>query len=168
MAIDAIARVNQILKRPVAESDPMKVRSATEPLPGGEPYKVEALFARGVARGLPEPTVAHLVGQYGSEVPSLYDIAAEWPNLKEPVHPHHGAIGAEVIHAVRKEYARRLDDVLFRRLSIAHETPDAGLAAVETVSRLMGRELGWDDSRRREEADRYRELARAIPRGRRL
>ena len=168
MAIDTIARVNQILKRPVAESDPMKVRSASEPLPGGEPYKVEALFARGVARGLPEPTVAHLVGQYGSEVPSLYDIAAEWPTLKEPVHPHHGAIGAEVIHAVRKEYARRLDDVLFRRLSIAHETPDAGLAAVETVSRLMGRELGWDDARRREEADRYRELARAIPRGRSL
>ena len=168
MAIDVIHRIGQILKLPVGEPDPMKVRSATEPLPGGEAYKVEALFTRGVARGLSEPTVAHLVGQYGSEAPGLYDIADEWPHLKEPVHPHHGAIGAEVVHAVRREYARRLDDVMFRRLSIAHETPDAGLAAVEPVSKLMGRELGWDDTRRREESDRYRELARAIPRGRSL
>ncbi len=168
MAIDVIHRIGQILQLPVGEPNPMKVRSATEPLPGGEAYKVEALFTRGVARGLSEPTVAHLVGQYGSEAPGLYDIADEWPHLKEPVHPHHGAIGAEVVHAVRREYARRLDDVMFRRLSIAHETPDAGLAAVEPVSKLMGRELGWDDTRRREESDRYRELARAIPRGRSL
>lgn len=168
MAIDVIHRIGQILQVPVGEPNPMKVRSATEPLPGGEAYKVEALFTRGVARGLSEPTVAHLVGQYGSEAPGLYDIADEWPHLKEPVHPHHGAIAAEVVHAVRREYARRLDDVMFRRLSIAHETPDAGLAAVEPVSKLMGRELGWDDTRRREESDRYRELARAIPRGRSL
>lgn len=168
MAIDVIHRIGQILQLPVGEPNPMKVRSATEPLPGGEAYKVEALFTRGVARGLSEPTVAHLVGQYGSEAPGLYDIADEWPHLKEPVHPHHGAIAAEVVHAVRREYARRLDDVMFRRLSIAHETPDAGLAAVEPVSKLMGRELGWDDTRRREESDRYRELARAIPRGRSL
>ena len=168
MAIDAINRVREILQLPVVDSNPMKARSATDPLPGGDAYKVDALFARGVARGLSEPIVAHLVGQYGSEVPGLYDIADEWPNLKEPVHPHHGAIGAEVIHAVRTEYARRLDDVMFRRLSIAFETPDAGLAAADPVSRLMGRELGWDDPRRREEADRYRELARAIPRGRTL
>jgi glycerol-3-phosphate dehydrogenase len=168
MAIDVIGQVCQILKRPAGELDPMKARSATESLPGGDAYKVEVLFARGVARGLSEPIVAHLVGQYGSEVPGLYDITGEWPHLKEPVHPHHGAVGAEVLYAVRQEYARRLDDVMFRRLSIAYETPDAGLAAVDTVSRLMGRELGWDDTRRREESDRYRELARAIPRGRGL
>ncbi len=168
MAIDTLRRVNQILRLPAIDPDPMKSRSATEPLPGGDAFKVDALFARGVARGLSEPIVAHLVGQYGSEVPILYDVTSEWPHLKEPVHPYHGAVGAEVVHAVRTEYARRLDDVLFRRLSIAHETPDAGLAAVETVSRLMGKELGWDDTRRREESERYRELARAIPRRRRL
>ncbi len=168
MAIDAIRRVTEILGLPAIDPDPMKARSATEPLPGGEAYKIEALFARGVARGLTEPVVAHLVGQHGSEVPGLYDIAGEWPHLKEPVHPHHGAIGAEVVHSVRTEYARRLDDVMFRRLSIAHETPDAGLAAVDLVARLMGKELGWDETRRREESDRYRDLAQAIPRRRSL
>ena len=117
---------------------------------------------------LSERTVAHLVGQYGSEVPTLYDFIAEWPELREPVHPRHGAIGAQVVHAVRREFARRIDDVMIRRLSLGSETPDAGLAALDTVSRLMGRELGWDESRRREEVERYRELASAIPRGRTL
>ncbi len=49
----------------------MKARSAIEPPPSGEAYKIEALFARGVAHGLTEPVVAHLVGQHGSEVPGL-------------------------------------------------------------------------------------------------
>lgn len=169
MASDVVDQVRAILDaRPVARSDPMKSRSATEPLPGGDAYRIEDLFARGVARGLSEPTVAHLVGQYGSETMAIYSLVSEWPELKEPIHPLHGAIGAQVIHAVRHEYARRLDDVLARRLSLTHETRDAGLDAAESVARLMGRELGWDDERRQQEVDRYRDWVRAIPMGRTL
>ncbi len=167
MGIETLDLVAGLLSRPSA-GDPMKTRSATEPLPGGDAYSIETLFAQGVKTGLSEPTVAHLVGQYGSETTGLYDLVREWPNLTGTLHPLHGAIGAEVVHAVRHEYARRLDDVLLRRLSVGFETPDAGLAAAEGVARLMGRELGWDDERRRAEVERYREVATAIPRGRSL
>ncbi|MCC7134478.1 MAG: glycerol-3-phosphate dehydrogenase/oxidase [Gemmatimonadales bacterium] len=167
MGVETANLVAGLLGRPTV-ADPMKTRSATEPLPGGDAYTIDALFAEGVKTGLSEPTVAHLVGQYGSETSTIYGLVREWPTLTETVHPLHGAIGAEVVHAVRHEYARRLDDVLFRRLSVGFETPDAGLAAAETVARLMGRELGWDDDRRRAEIDRYREVAGAIPRGRAL
>ncbi len=168
MAFTAIDQVQISLGVKPIPQDPSKSRSATEPLPGGDAYRVETLFARGSGRGLSERTVAHLVGQYGSEVPTLYEFIAEWPELREPVHPRHGAIGAQVVHAVRREYARKIDDVMIRRLSLAYETPDAGLAALDGVSRLMSRELGWDETRRREEIERYRELASAIPRGRTL
>ncbi|MDX2057566.1 MAG: glycerol-3-phosphate dehydrogenase [Gemmatimonadales bacterium] len=167
MGVETANLVAGLLGRPTV-ADPMKTRSATEPLPGGDAYTIDALFAEGVKTGLSEPTVAHLVGQYGSETSTIYGLVREWPTLTETVHPLHGAIGAEVVHAVRHEYARRLDDVLFRRLSVGFETPDAGVAAAETVARLMGRELGWDDDRRRAEIDRYREVAGAIPRGRAL
>lgn len=168
MALDAVDQVQRRLGTEPARQDPSKTRTANEPLPGGDAYRVETLFARGSGRGLSERTVAHLVGQYGSEVPALYDFIAEWPELRDPVHPRHGAIGAQVVHAVRQEYARRIDDVMTRRLSLAYETPDAGLDALEAVSRLMARELGWDEARRREEVERYRDLASAIPRGRTL
>ena len=167
MAIEVIQKVAEGLGKKVS-ADPMKARSAIEPLPGGEPHDLERLFATGVGAGLSEPTVAHLVGQYGAEASTLYDLVKEWPQLKEQIHPLHGAIGAQVVHSVRHEFARRLDDVLLRRLSVGYETPDAGGAAVEQASILMGRELGWDDSRRREEVERYHEVASAIPRGRSL
>jgi glycerol-3-phosphate dehydrogenase len=169
MATEVVDLVKgKIEGRPAKRTDPMKSRTATEPLPGGEPVRTEDLFTRGVARGLSEPTVAHLVGQYGSETQELYRLVAEWPDLKEPVHPIHGAIGAQVVYAVRREYARRLDDVLFRRLSLVHETPDAGVAAIDRVARLMSRELGWDEDRRRQEIERCRDLVAAIPMGRPL
>jgi glycerol-3-phosphate dehydrogenase len=168
MGIETVDRIAPLFNRSDSKTDPMKARSALESLPGGEPYKQETLFGGGVKRGLTEPTIAHLVGQYGSETPLVYELVRDWPALKEPVHPHHGAIGAQVIFAVRREFARRLDDVLLRRLSIGFETADGGIAAAEPVSRMMGRELGWDDVRRREEIERYREITTAVPRGREL
>jgi len=169
MAVEVVDRARARLDRgPLRRTDPMKSRTATEPLPGGEPIRTEDLFTKGVAKGLSEPTVAHLVGQYGSATPELYRLVSEWPQLKDPVHPQHGAIGAQVIHAVRQEYARRLDDVVFRRLSLVHETPDAGVAGVERASRIMARELGWDEERRRIEVERCREQIATIPTGRPL
>ena len=169
MAVAVVDQVRAALDgRPPVTTNPKTTRTATEPLPGGDPFRLEDMFTRGMARGLSEPTVAHLVGQYGSETPAILLAVDESPDLRQQVHPLHGAIGAQVVHAVRHEYARRLDDVLFRRLSLVHETPDAGLAAAEPVARLMGRELGWDEPRRGQEIERYRELVREIPTGRTL
>ena len=169
MAVEVVDHIKAKLDgRPLVVSDPIKSRTATDPLPGGDAYRTEDLFTRGVAKGLSEPSVAHLVGQFGSETQALYGLVAEWPELREPVHPFHGAVGAQVVHAVRREYARRLDDVVFRRLSLVHETPDAGLAGLDRVARLMARELGWDEERRRQEVERCRDLVAAIPMGRPL
>ncbi len=165
VAVEVVDRIAQRLGAGSSQTDPTTTRSATEPLPGGQSRDVKDLFARGVRRGFPEPVVAHLVGQYGAEATTVYDLIEEWPELREPVHPQHAAVGAQVVHAVRQEYARRLDDVMFRRLSLAHETPDGGLQAAGAVAGLMGRELGWDEGRRRGEVDRYRSLVDAIPRG---
>jgi glycerol-3-phosphate dehydrogenase len=169
MAVQVVDQARAAIDgRPLVASNPMNARTAAEPLPGGAPFRSEDLFTRGMARGLSEPTVAHLVGQYGSETSAILMAVDDSPDLRQPVHPLHGAIGAQVVHAVRQEYARRLDDVLFRRLSIVHETPDAGFAAAEPVARLMGRELGWDEDRRRQEIERYRDLVHEIPTGRTL
>jgi glycerol-3-phosphate dehydrogenase len=171
MAEQCVDRALELLPaddRPPPGRQPAKDLSAVEPLPGGGPVNPTALLTAGLRRGLTESTIAHLGGQYGSEAATLFAVIDEHPDLKAPVHPNHGAIGAQVVYAVRVEYARRLEDVLFRRLSLAFETSDAGVAAVPTVARLMGRELGWDDDRRQAEIDRYHEVLAGIPRGRSL
>jgi glycerol-3-phosphate dehydrogenase len=165
VAVEVVDRIAGRIGTTKPPTDPLRTRSATEPLPGGQSHDVQDLFGRGVRRGFPEPVVAHLVGQYGAEASAVYDLIEEWPELRESLHSQHPAVGAQVVHAVRQEYARRLDDVMFRRLSLAYETPDAGLEAAPAVAALMARELGWDESRQQSETERYRELIDAIPRG---
>ena len=66
--------------------------------------------------------------------------------------PH---LWAEVVHAVRHEMARSVDDVLTRRLPLRWLDARGAMAAAEGTADLVGRELGWDDARRRAEASDY-------------
>ena len=77
--------------------------------------------------------------------------------VRAPIHEAHPAIAAEVVHAVRRELARRIDDVLSRRLHLTTETADLGASAIQPVSEIMARELGWTA----ENTAREIELARA-------
>lgn len=161
MALEVMDRVFGILSpgTKVRASE----RSAQEPLPGGQPFERERVVAEGNRRGLSPATGAHLVGQYGDETPALYALAAQRRTLAEPVHPDHPALGAEVVFAVRQEFARRLDDVMVRRLGLVYETSDAGAAAVARVAEIMARELGWDETRHRGEIERFEHLLASLP-----
>jgi len=57
-------------------------------------------------------------------------------------------------HAVAREFARRLEDVL-RRRSALWLAPDRGRVAATVVARVMGEKLGWSEERRREEIQAY-------------
>jgi glycerol-3-phosphate dehydrogenase len=70
--------------------------------------------------------------------------------------PPHPAIEAEVVHAVRRELAQTVEDVLVRRCHLFYEHSDHGALAARRVAELMGEELGWDPPRVAEEAERYR------------
>jgi glycerol-3-phosphate dehydrogenase len=72
----------------------------------------------------------------------------------------HPAIEAEVVHAVRRELAQTVEDVLVRRFHLFYEAADHGTAAARRVAELMGEELGWDEERIEEEAERYRTFVR--------
>jgi len=59
------------------------------------------------------------------------------------------------VHAVRREMAQTVEDVMVRRTHIYYETPDRGLQAARRVAELMARERGWDEARVEQEAARY-------------
>jgi glycerol-3-phosphate dehydrogenase len=61
---------------------------------------------------------------------------------------------ARVVHAVRHEWCRRLEDMMRRRSDLGFQ-PDLGWDAAEAVSLVMQREIGWDDARRLAELDAY-------------
>jgi glycerol-3-phosphate dehydrogenase len=130
-----------------------------EPLPGGETDDFTEFKARGLEIGVVPESVEHLIRHYGTEAAGIYNLGAADRRLLRRLVPPHPAIEAEVLHAVRREMAQNVEDVMVRRTHLFYEHPERGLPAARRVAELMGGELGWDDERIALEAERYMEFA---------
>jgi glycerol-3-phosphate dehydrogenase len=126
--------------------------TADEPLPGARPAD---LAARPGDVALAAATRAHLTSIYGARAREVLDLSRADPSLNSPLCPHHEGIEAEIVHAVRSEWALSLGDVLLRRNALGL-APCQALDCLERVADLMGGVLGWDQQRRRKEIEAYR------------
>jgi glycerol-3-phosphate dehydrogenase len=144
------------------EGRPRAVETGTdeEALPGGETDDFAEFRARGLELGVVPESVEHLVRQYGTEAAGIYNVGAVDRRLLRRLIPPHPAIEAEVLHAVRRELAQTVEDVMVRRIHLYFEHAERGIPAATRVAELMGRERGWDESRIAAEAARYVEFAR--------
>lgn len=105
--------------------------------------------------GLSPASVQRLVGIYGGRALDVAALAAQDPELLAVVHEPTGAIGAELVFAVRVEFARTLADVLARRTLLAFE-PGHALESVDKIAAVLGDRLGWDEDRREAEIAGYK------------
>ncbi len=135
-----------------------EARTEEEPLPGGEAADLATFRERGLEIGMSPDTVEHLLRHYGTESAGICNLGARDRNLLRRLAPPHPAIEAEVIHAVRRELAQRVEDVLVRRIHLYYEQAGHGVEAATRVAQLMGAECGWDEERIRSEAARYVEF----------
>ncbi len=118
---------------------------------------VETEVERLVDAGQSETVARHLVSTYGSDATRVLDLCRTVPGGLDPLDEGAPFLQGEVVHAVRHECALTIADVLTRRLRLAIWRPGQGLPAAETVSRLMGSELGWSEEERAAEVERYQE-----------
>ena len=65
--------------------------------------------------------------------------------------PGYPYLEAEVIYAVRHEWAVYADDIIARRTRLAFLNKNAALRSIPRVVELMAPELGWDEDRQLEE-----------------
>jgi glycerol-3-phosphate dehydrogenase len=127
-----------------------------EPLPGGETADLSQFRERGLELGLPAASVDHLLRHYGTEAAGIFNLGGADRRLFRQLLPPHPAVEAEVVHAVRRELAQTVEDVLVRRFHLFYEHPEQGAPAAQRVAELMAEELGWDEARTALEAERYR------------
>jgi glycerol-3-phosphate dehydrogenase len=125
-------------------------RTHLEPLPGGEAVPdVAALSAR---HRVAAPVVARLVYRHGARAEEVLRLCDDDPRLRLVLCREEGILAAEVVHCVRHELVRRLQD-LRRRCRVAVGAC-GGLDCARTAAQLAGRELGWSaDQIRAELAD---------------
>lgn len=94
---------------------------------------------------LPVDLVERLLWRHGTRINDVFDLFDEDESLRTILGGLY--VSAEVVHACRHEAALHLEDVLARRLRISIESQERGTGIAHEVAALMGRELGWDDTR---------------------
>jgi glycerol-3-phosphate dehydrogenase len=130
------------------------------PLPGGETADLEGLIKAAVERGASDATARHLVGTYGSEAAAVLNLVDKERALGGRIVAGRPELWAEVIHAVEREMAVRLSDVLVRRLHLFYKTRDQAVPASSAVADRLAAALGWDQARRAEELADYLRLVK--------
>ena len=136
-----------------------EARTDEDPLPGGETADLSQFRERGLELGISPESVTHLLRHYGTEAAGIFNLGGADRRLFRRLTDSHPAIEAEVIHAVRRELAQTVEDVLVRRFHLYYEDPEHGVPAARRVAELMGEEFGWDVARIEEETGRYRSFA---------
>ncbi len=130
------------------------------PFPGARVADLERFredFA--VTSGLARPIVDRLVDVYGSRAVDVWHVGIDSPELLEPFDEGTGAIGAELVFAFEREFARTLTDALMRRTMVGL-SPGLGLGSVERAAGILAQHLGWDASRVADEVEAYRRYVR--------
>jgi len=145
----------------LVEREAREAPCRTAEIPLGQPVGEDELP---VVQGMPAASRAALAARYGYGAHEVLALAAERPELAESIQPGLPDLMAEVVLAARREQARSVGDVLLRRtrlgLLAARELCGPQDGVVGRVSDLLGQELGWDEGRRRQEAEAFRREAR--------
>jgi glycerol-3-phosphate dehydrogenase len=83
---------------------------------------------------------------YGSDGPSIEQLAALRPELNARLADRLPYIAAQVVWAARHEMARSVEDVLARRVRALFLDAVAAIAAAPIVAKVLAAELGRDKS----------------------
>lgn len=151
---------------------PKTLRAAStelEPLPGavGWPANDDEAAVAAQIEGAGQGRVsahtaamfAHVYGMRGLDVAAR---AATEQLLAQPLAPGRPEIVAQVDHAVEKELAATVCDVMIRRTQLYYRDNNQGLTATASVARRMATLLGWDEAREKAEIAAYEaEVARS-------
>ncbi|BAS26424.1 FAD-dependent oxidoreductase [Limnochorda pilosa] len=148
MALQALERLRSLLPEmpPLDPDAPVldPVSAPAGPMPGRPGLGGEGALLR-------------LSGRYGAEAGDLLE-AAE-PGELEPAEGT-ATLWAELRWAARKEDVVHLDDLLLRRVRVGVLLEEGALPLMERIRAVVQPELGWNDRRWAQEAERYAELWR--------
>jgi glycerol-3-phosphate dehydrogenase len=155
MARDVVDTVAARLRRTDGRPVPPRAATDKQALPGSEAADFTVLVDSLTVRNVKEPVARHLVATYGSEAAAVVNLVEKNRVLGRPLIEGRPEIRAEVAHAVEREMAVRLSDVLIRRLHLFHLAPGASVKIAAAVARKMREMLGWSGEREAEELAAY-------------
>ena len=127
----------------------------TLPLPGATGIeiarenlrKIESLSAEGVDR---------LLGIYGGRASQIADLANSNSRLAGTLGPDRTLLAAEVVFAMRDEFALTLTDIVHRRLMIGLSA-DQGAGVSQRIAEIAAQESNWSNAERERQSAELRD-----------
>jgi glycerol-3-phosphate dehydrogenase len=121
--------------------------TARKYLAGCEIPDLEAFLAvaKSTYTDFPEQAVDFLARIYGTELPAVMEIARSDKQYAVALDAD-GEMSAQVLYAIREEMACTLMDILIRRTGIGL-LGHPGEEILQTVARVAGQELNWNQAR---------------------
>ncbi len=147
MAAEAVGEVGRRLHELDGRPVPHTPDTHREALPGGEARDLAVLTDEAERDGIARDTAEHLVRTFGSETPAVIRLAQARPELSRPIVTGHPAIQAELVHAMRREMALTLGDLLIRRTHLFYEAADHALDQISSIAQLAAAEMEWEADR---------------------
>jgi len=141
LAEQTVDRVGKVLGRKLPEC-----RSSDTLLPGA--YRIEearegltsleSLSAKGVER---------LLGIYGGRAFDIVELTKSMPETAQCIDSDRTVLAAEIVFAIREEFALTLDDIVHRRLMIGLSATQ-GRELYDEIAKIAATEFAWDDAKR--------------------
>jgi glycerol-3-phosphate dehydrogenase len=135
-------------------------RTAETILPGASLRDVGAAIGdarREYDAGLPTDTIPHLLVAYGSRYRDVMQLAADRPDWRTRVAADSPVIGAELVHAARREMVTTLADAVVRRTPLG-ALGEPGDETLTRAAEIVGGELRWTADRVRDEVAAVRKV----------
>lgn len=139
----------------------VKCKTRKMKLPGGNITSMEELRNQIKNTGIKESMVHRFADQYGTIGIELSKFIMEKPERQEVLDEAFGLTAGEVEWAVTFEEAYRLSDVVARRIMTGLED-DLGVNTLEPVSKICAKVLGWDEERRLQEIEIYKNYIKRL------
>jgi glycerol-3-phosphate dehydrogenase len=161
MAADAVDFTARILRDQGGREVPGSP-TAHLPLPGAPLDGWEELSARvhaeAAALGIGPESAERLARAYGEEAGEVLAAVAREPSLGAPLVAGLPYLWGEVPHALRREMALTLEDLLRRRMHLFYEADDGGLGVARAVAERMAEHpgIGWSRAQVEAQVEAYR------------
>lgn len=97
---------------------------------------------------------------YGSDIPAVTELINSSGEMAEKLTEEYDYTKGEVVWAIRKEYARTVEDYLARRSRLLFMDAKAAIAAAPTVAKVMAKELGKDQAWIDQQIKEFTEVAK--------
>jgi len=83
---------------------------------------------------------------YGGRAVAVVELCSQNPELSRVLDGESRVLAAEVFFALRDEFARTLEDIVFRRMMVGFDA-DQGRPMYDEIAALAAAEAGWSQER---------------------